>query len=78
MARLEEDYAARHETTLVEMGLVCKEREELCEKVVELRRALQNTAPRCDDHGKVRIRGPKAYGGARSAKELEIFLWDIE
>ncbi|XP_070045739.1 uncharacterized protein [Nicotiana tomentosiformis] len=78
MARLEADYAARYETTLAEMALVRKDEEELREEVVQLRRALQNNAPRNNDRTKMRIPEPKAYGGARSAKELENFLWDME
>ena len=27
---------------------------------------------------KVRVSEPKGFGGARNAKELEIFLWDME
>ncbi|XP_070017491.1 uncharacterized protein [Nicotiana sylvestris] len=78
MARLEADYAPRHETTLVEMALVRQEKEELREEVVQLQRELQTVAPRSDERTKLRIPEPKAYGGARSAKELENFLWDME
>ncbi|XP_070022398.1 uncharacterized protein [Nicotiana sylvestris] len=60
------------------MALVRKEKEELREEVVQLRRELQNVTPRSDERTKLRIPEPKAYGGARSAKELENFLWDME
>ncbi|XP_070010293.1 uncharacterized protein [Nicotiana sylvestris] len=78
MARLEADYAAIHETTLVEMALVRQEKEELREEVVQLRRELKTVVPRSDERTKLRIPEPKAYGGARSSKELENFLWDME
>ncbi|XP_075111336.1 uncharacterized protein LOC142181743 [Nicotiana tabacum] len=31
-----------------------------------------------EEHSEVKIPDPKAFGGARSAKELENFLWDME
>ncbi|KAG6518262.1 hypothetical protein ZIOFF_021666 [Zingiber officinale] len=30
------------------------------------------------DHPEIKVPEPKSYGGARSAKELENFLWDME
>ncbi|XP_070046065.1 uncharacterized protein [Nicotiana tomentosiformis] len=52
MGHLKADYAARYETTLEKMASVRKDEEKLREEVVQLRRALQNNAPRNNDRTK--------------------------
>ncbi|XP_070049418.1 uncharacterized protein [Nicotiana tomentosiformis] len=62
-----------------ELARLSQENEDLkCETVV-LRRAVGEDVPqRGADRLHVKIPEPKAFGGARSARELENFLWDME
>ena len=47
--------------------------------MVVLKKAVLRTSPRTIDASpKVRVPEPKGFDGARSAKELENFLWDME
>ena len=51
----------------------------LQEDVAVLKKAVLRTSPRTTDASpKVRVPEPKGFDGARSAKELENFLWDME
>ena len=51
----------------------------LQEDVVVLKKVVLQTSPRTTDASpKVRVPEPKGFDGARSAKELENFLWDME
>ena len=51
----------------------------LQEDVAVLKKALLRTSPRTTDASpKVRVPEPKGFGGTRSAKELENFMWDME
>ena len=51
----------------------------LQEDVAVLKKALLRTSPQTtDDSPKVRVPELKGFDGARSAKELENFLWDME
>ena len=44
-----------------------------------LKKAVLQTSPRTIDASpKVRVLEPKGFNGARSSKELENFLWDME
>ena len=53
--------------------------EALQEDVVVLKKAVLQTSPRASDAlPKVRLPKLKGFDGARSAKELENFLWDME
>lgn len=49
-------------------------------EVAVLKRALSQPSPRSDRAGasKVKVPKPKCFSGARYAKELENFLWDVE
>ena len=47
--------------------------------VAMLKKAVLRTSPQTTDASpKVRVPEPKDFGGARSAKELENFLWDMD
>ncbi|XP_070035302.1 uncharacterized protein [Nicotiana tomentosiformis] len=62
-----------------ELVRLSQENADLKRETVVLRRALCEDAPqRGVDRLKVKIPEPKAFGGARSARELENFLWDME
>ena len=51
----------------------------LQEDVAVLKKAVLRTSPRTTDvPTKVRVPEPKGFDEARSAKELENFLWDME
>lgn len=51
---------------------------DLEKKVRLLKRAANNTSRAEDGPLKVKVPKPKAYNGTQNAKELEIFLWDME
>lgn len=68
---LTEDFRATVEAPRTEMG-------ELTTKVNLLVRAVGTTPAATTEVAKVRIPEPRAYGGARDAKELENFLFDME
>ena len=50
------------------------------EEIVLLKRAVVQGTPAAADPppAKVRVPEPKTFGGARNAKDLENFLWDME
>lgn len=47
-------------------------------KIVVLEKAVANNGPAPRGVPKVKIREPKCYNGARDAKELDNFLWQVE
>lgn len=51
---------------------------ELQAKIVVLEKAVANNGPAPREVLKVKIREPKCYNGARDAKELDNFLWQVE
>ncbi|KAL2223628.1 UNVERIFIED_CONTAM: hypothetical protein Sindi_3110900 [Sesamum indicum] len=56
-----------------------REMEQMSIQIGLLQRAVSNAPVVAQDHGaRLRIPEPKAYGGARDAKEVENFLFDIE
>ncbi|KAG6507273.1 hypothetical protein ZIOFF_032615 [Zingiber officinale] len=61
-----------------ELMQICKDNETLHSKLVVLRRAVSSSAEHPKDRPAVKVPEPKAYGGARSAKELKNYLWDME
>ena len=78
VAKLEKRYTTMISdmTTLVETL-----RENLHDVEFEIsfgKKVVAGSAHSADVSRKVKVFGPKSFGGARSAKELEIFLWDIE
>ncbi|KAH0669921.1 hypothetical protein KY285_024060 [Solanum tuberosum] len=75
--RMAEDLNFREATTLQIEGLN-KENENLCTEVFILCRAVAALCSIRGESSKVKIPEPKAFGGARSAKELENFIWDME
>ncbi|PHT32034.1 hypothetical protein CQW23_28371 [Capsicum baccatum] len=52
--------------------------ENLQPEILVLRRALIASGQTHEGSSKVKIPEPKAFGGVRSATELENFLWDME
>ena len=55
-----------------------KENEKLYAELVVLCLAVTTLSSNCVESSKVKIPEPKAFSGARSAKELENFIWDME
>ncbi|KAL2224126.1 UNVERIFIED_CONTAM: Retrovirus-related Pol polyprotein from transposon, partial [Sesamum indicum] len=56
-----------------------RDMEQMSIQIGLLQRAVSNAPVVAQDHGaRLRIPEPKAYGGARDAKEVENFLFDIE
>ena len=47
-------------------------------KISFVNKAVVGSAPGPDVSRKVKVPEPKSFGAAQSAKELEIFLWDME
>ena len=67
----------RTTTTQKQEGLQ-KENENLRAELVVLCRVVATLSSNCVESSKVKIPEPKAFSGARSAKELENFIWDME
>lgn len=65
------------EATNVQVEDLQKENETLNLEIVVLRRTLDAPGRDSEERSKVKIPEP-AFSGARSAKELENFLWDME
>lgn len=78
MAQIEAEFAASKESSRREIEIIRKEKEDLLSEVLLLRRALNRTVLRNDDRTKIEIPKLKAYNGAKSAKYLENFLFDME
>ena len=65
-------------TTTQKLEGLQKENENLCAELVVLCRAVGTLSSSRVESSKVKIPEPKAFSGARSAKELENFIWDME
>ena len=65
-------------TTTQKLEGLQKENENLCAELVVLCRAVATLSSNRVESSKVKIPEPKAFSGARSAKELENFIWDME
>ncbi|KAG6498516.1 hypothetical protein ZIOFF_038234 [Zingiber officinale] len=61
-----------------EMAQIRKNNEDLCYEVIVLRRAMTSSVETGSHCQLVRVPESKSFGGTRSAKELENFLWDME
>ncbi|XP_060673257.1 uncharacterized protein LOC125420382 [Ziziphus jujuba] len=70
---LTEDFRATVEALKIEMG-------QINTKLAIIMRAVENrpAVPMGGDYGRMKVPEPRAYGGARDAKELENFLFDME
>jgi len=70
--------AERTESLYISLAAETSERLEAAEEAIAiLKKAVANTSVgTC--MSKPKIPEPKAFGGARSSKELENFLWDME
>lgn len=77
MAHVEVDYTESQNDDKAEIESIRKKEEDLHLEVLILQTALSAIAPRGKYYAKVKIDEPKAYGGAMSAKDLKIFLWNI-
>jgi len=68
----------RVESLYISLAVETSERLEAAEKAIAiLKKAVANTSVGTG-MSKPKIPKPKAFGGARSSKELENFLWDME
>ena len=66
-------------TTLDAQGSAIKEAQSQLEtKIVLLKRAMRGLLREGEVATKVKVLEPKPFNGARSAKDLENFLWDME
>ncbi|KAH0776453.1 hypothetical protein KY290_007864 [Solanum tuberosum] len=61
-----------------EIDKVLKEKEIIYAELSILRLAVTGSRTNREEFSKVKIPEPKAFGGTRSAKKLENFLWDME
>ena len=66
------------EGMMLQVEVLTKDNAELRSELAVLRLAIAASGQPRGEHSKVRIPEPKTFGGARSAKELENFLWDME
>lgn len=57
---------------------ITKDIDDLKAKIVVLERAVANGGPTHKEAARIRVPEPKPYNGARDAKELENFLWQVE
>ncbi|KAG6506195.1 hypothetical protein ZIOFF_031513 [Zingiber officinale] len=60
------------------MAQIRKNNEDLRYEIIVMRRAMASSVETVPQHPLVRVPEPKSFGGTRSAKELENFLWDKE
>ncbi|KAH0679324.1 hypothetical protein KY284_020409 [Solanum tuberosum] len=72
-----ENLNIREATTLQLEGLQ-KDNENLCAEIIVLCQVVAALGSTRGESSKVKIPEPKAFGGARSAKELTNFIWDME
>ncbi|KAG6478499.1 hypothetical protein ZIOFF_061942 [Zingiber officinale] len=66
------------ESLMEEMAQIRKNNEDLRYEIIVLRRAMAFSSEVVPQRPLVRVPEPKSFGGTRSAKELENFLWDME
>ncbi|KAG6517981.1 hypothetical protein ZIOFF_021381 [Zingiber officinale] len=66
------------ESLMEEMATIRKNNEDLRYEIIVLRRAMASSSEAVPQRPLVRVPEPKSFGGTRSAKELENFLWDME
>ncbi|KAG6480490.1 hypothetical protein ZIOFF_063990 [Zingiber officinale] len=66
------------ESLMEEMAQIRKNNEDLRYEIIVLRRAMASSPEAVPQRPLVRVPEPKSFGGTRSAKELENFLWDME
>ncbi|KAG6533506.1 hypothetical protein ZIOFF_007381 [Zingiber officinale] len=66
------------ESLMEEMAQIRKNNEDLRYEIIVLRRAMASRSEAVPQRPLVRVPKPKSFGGTRSAKELENFLWDME
>ncbi|KAG6510926.1 hypothetical protein ZIOFF_028973 [Zingiber officinale] len=66
------------ESLMEEMAQIRKNNEDLRYEIIVLRRAMATSFEAVPQRPLVRVPEPKSFGGTRSAKELENFLWDME
>ncbi|KAG6506505.1 hypothetical protein ZIOFF_031829 [Zingiber officinale] len=66
------------ESLMEEMAQIRKNNEDLRYEIIVLRRAMASSSEAVPQRPLVRVPEPKSFGGTRSAKELENFLWDME
>ncbi|KAG6479323.1 hypothetical protein ZIOFF_062786 [Zingiber officinale] len=66
------------ESLMEEMAQIRKNNEDLRYEIIVLRRAMASSPEAVPQRPLVRVPEPKSFGGMRSAKELENFLWDME
>ncbi|KAG6478500.1 hypothetical protein ZIOFF_061943 [Zingiber officinale] len=66
------------ESLMEEMAQIRKNNEDLRYEIIILRRAMASSSEVVPQRPLVRVPEPKSFGGTRSAKELENFLWDME
>ena len=65
-------------TTTQQLVGLQKENENLRAKIVVVCRDVATLSSNRVESSKIKIAEPKAFSGARSAKELENFIWDME
>ncbi|KAG6515905.1 hypothetical protein ZIOFF_026343 [Zingiber officinale] len=66
------------ESLMEEMAQMWKNNEDLRYEIIVLRRAMASSSEAVPQRPLVRVPKLKSFGGTRSAKELENFLWDME
>ncbi|KAG6526884.1 hypothetical protein ZIOFF_008971 [Zingiber officinale] len=66
------------ESLMEEMAQRRKNNEDLRYKIIVLQRAMASSSEAVPQRPLVRVPEQKSFGGTRSAKELENFLWDME
>ncbi|KAG6520213.1 hypothetical protein ZIOFF_017251 [Zingiber officinale] len=66
------------ESLMEEIAQIWKNNEDLRYEIIVLRRAMASSSEAVPQRPLVRVPEPKSFGGTRSAKELENFLWDME
>ena len=66
------------EATKTQLESLHKDNENLRAEIFVLCRAVAALSSNRGELSKVKIEEPKALGGARSGKELENFIWDME
>ena len=63
---------------LDDVAAIRKDHEDRCLEMAVMKRAMAANTVGAVERPKIKVPKPKGFGGARSAKELENFLWDME